>query len=117
MDPWGLKWQDSIANVVSGKAVKPIVAKYVDSPSGQRIITAGISGAAGGAVLGAVTGSSAGGIGALPASVVGAITGSSINMLKQTIKEATGFQEASDELVEDIIDNLPGAKTNTCHDR
>jgi RHS repeat-associated protein len=117
VDPYGLKWQDTLTQIAAGKIVQPVVAKYVDSPAGQRIITAGISGAAGGAVLGAVTGTPIAGVGAIPSAIGGSIVGSAANMLKQTIKEATGYQEASDKLINDITGNVPGARTDKCHDR
>ena len=84
----------------------PVVAKYVDSPSGQRIIVDGISGTAGGAVLGAVAGTPVVGIGALPSALGGAIIGGPVNMLKQLIKEVFGIPGIIDEVLDIVKDTM-----------
>jgi len=102
VDPYGLKWYDTLTRIATGGAIRPLIAKYVDSPAGQRIITAGIAGAAGGAVLGAVVGTPVVGIGAAPSALGGAIIGSATNMLKQVVKEAMGVQEVVDSMTQRI---------------
>ena len=106
VDPEGLIGLDSILGQLSKYASRPYirkqVIKYIDNPSGQRIITNSISGAiggfaggvAGGALLGAAaTGPFAGfgaGPGAFVGGVAGTISGFSSALLLQTSIEAFG---------------------------
>ncbi|MFH1674773.1 MAG: RHS repeat-associated core domain-containing protein [Pseudomonadota bacterium] len=107
VDSDGLKWYDKLAEFLTGAAVKDKVAEYVDSPEGQRIITAGISGAAGGLVLGGVAGTPLAGVGAVPSAVCGAIVGSAVNMLKQVAKEALGVPELIERTTNKVRGIIP----------
>ncbi len=113
-DPYGLKWYDTLTNMATGKLVKPVIAKYIDDPAGQRIITAWISGLAGGAVLGAVTGTPFLGIGAIPSAIGGALIGGPVNMIKQVAKEAFGVQDMIDDAVDTVKEVINGEEVNPC---
>jgi RHS repeat-associated protein len=114
IDPYGLKWYDTLTNIATGKLVKPVVAKYIDDPAGQRIITAWISGTAGGAVLGAVAGTPVVGIGAIPSAIGGALIGGPANMLKQIAKEAFGVPDMIDDAVDTVKDVIKGDEESPC---
>ncbi|MBN1841374.1 MAG: hypothetical protein JW883_03705 [Deltaproteobacteria bacterium] len=114
VDPHGLKWYDKLTEIAAGAAIRPLIAKYVDSPAGQRIITAGLAGGAGGAVLGAVVGTPLLGVGAGPSALGGAIVGSAGNMLKQTVKEALGLPEIIGRTMSRIRERIQNREMSPC---
>ena len=78
-------------------------------PAGRRIVSAGIGGAASGAVGGAIAGSPVLGVGAGPSAVVGGIAGFSGGLLLQTLLEAAGLGQPIEDLTDELIDNFKDA--------
>jgi RHS repeat-associated protein len=75
-------------------------------PAGRRIISAGIAGAAGGAVAGALVGTPVLGLGAAPSALGGSIIGFSAGLLIQTSMEAVGLGQAIEDLTSQLIQHL-----------
>jgi RHS repeat-associated protein len=113
VDPWGLTRTFLIKQFVD-KTVKSISNSYMQDidPAGRRIISAGLGGAAAGAVGGAIVGTPALGIGAGPSAIIGGVSGFSGGLLIQTGLEAVGLGHAIEDLINEIFDNYLDSVVN-----
>ena len=114
VDPEGL-----IRNFLIGQFVRRVASsvsnlylQHID-PSGRRIISAGIGGAAAGAVTGAIVGTPMAGVGAGPSALGGAIIGFSGGLLIQTGLEAAGLGQVIEDFTDELIRNFIGAFQET----
>jgi RHS repeat-associated protein len=89
----------------TAKAVANAYLGGID-PSGRRIISAGVGGAASGAVVGALVGTPALGVGAGPSALGGAIIGFSGGLLIQTSLEAVGLGQVIEDFTDEMIQNF-----------
>jgi RHS repeat-associated protein len=114
VDPAGLFKEFIFIQIVkaTAKSISNFVLNEID-PVGRRIITAGIGGAAGGAVTGAIVGLPALGVGAVPSALVGATIGFSGGLLYQTAIESFGLGQKIEDLTNEIFKNIKESLENT----